>query len=353
MRRYIPQFLKYPLISLYIFWHLLLKGKKAKGIVVNLVGVLPPEGSKVIIHGGKPKFLHIREKFGDSWKHFNIAYFGSSSLPFAPKIWIRLYKLFGVKVAWNQNGVAYPALYSPEVVEHINTLLSPIHLCDYVIYQSEFVKRCADIYLGKFKGPSTVIINPVDTTKFKPRDLPLENEPLTIIMLGNHFESRERMEVSIDALKILRNKGMKLKLILIGTPDYEINEDWIEKLGPYLQEKAPQIFQAAHLFLHLKYLDPCPITVIEALSSGLPVVGQRNGGMPELVGEEAGILLSVPDDYESLHYPTKEDVAQAIENVSQNLSHFRQEARKRALQFDKEPWLKKHEEIFTKLLDEE
>ena len=39
--------------------------------------------------------------------------------------------------------------------------------------------------------------------------------------------------------------------------------------------------------------DPCPMTVVEALADGLPVLGSARGGIPELVGEEAALP---PDD---------------------------------------------------------
>ncbi|MEK7148023.1 MAG: glycosyltransferase family 4 protein [Patescibacteria group bacterium] len=329
-----------------------MRGSPAKNkILVNLAGILPPPGSNQIIHGGKPKFLHIRERFGDSWKHFNIAYFGSSSLPFAPTIWMRIYKLFGVKVAWNQNGIAYPAVYPEKIVKRINNLLMPIHLSDYVIYQTEFVKRCADKYLGEFKGLSSIIINPVDTHHFKPREIPPPQEPLVIIMLGNHFESKERMDVSIRALKILREKGVDLKLMIIGRIQYDIEEDWIEKRGAYLQKDAPTLIQQAHIFLHLKYMDPCPITVLEALSCGLPIVALNNGGLPEMVDDNSGVLVSVLEDFEKLHYPSAEEVADAIIKIKDNYKGYSEAARNRAVKlFDKGRWLDKHREIFDKLL---
>jgi glycosyltransferase involved in cell wall biosynthesis len=40
--------------------------------------------------------------------------------------------------------------------------------------------------------------------------------------------------------------------------------------------------------------DPCPMTVIEALADGLPVLGSDRGGLPELVGEDAGLPVEDP-----------------------------------------------------------
>lgn len=342
-----PKILKYPLIFLYILFRLVLRGKPSNKITLNLARVMPAPGQ--IVHGGKVKLIALRERFGDTWKHFNIAYFVSSGLPPQPLTWIMVYKKFGVKVVWNQNGFAYPALYPPEVVSRIHHLFKPMRKCDYVIYQSEFTKRCANKFLGAYIGNSCVLINPVDTEKFIPAPTAQPVEPFTIIMAGNHFESEERMRVSLEAVHLVRKKGINAKLIVTGRTEREFTEPWIEKVGAFTQEEAPALYRKAHILLHLKYLDPCPTNVLEALATGLPVVGQENGGMPELVGD-AGILLSSSEDFERLHYPSTEAVAEAILKVRENLTEFSTKARSQALRFDKKIWLEKHEEIFNSLL---
>lgn len=348
MSRYIPTFLKYPLIIVYVFLRCVTRGMPDKTLTLNLAGVLPSAKSNNIVHGGKVKLLHLREQFGDTWRKFNIAYFVSSGLPFAPAIWIKIYKFFGVKIVWNQNGVAYPA-WAEEKTSRINSLLRPIHKADYVIYQTEFTKQCADKFLGKYMGPNSVLINPIDTKRFSPLPSPLATEPLTIIMSGHHFESKERLRISIEAVRSLRKKGTEVKLIVIGNTQELPHEDWIEEIGKFTQDEAPRIYHRAHILLHLKNLDPCPTFVLEALASGLPVVGLGNGGMPELVGQDSGILIPTPENFDKFQYPTPDEVVEAIIKVRDNLREFSQNARKQSLKFDKEIWLQKHEEIFKKL----
>lgn len=348
--KFIPAPLKRPLIFLYVFSRCLMHVSASGKAVLNLSGVLPPIGSSKIVHGGKVKLLALRERFGDSWRNFNLAYFVSSGLPFGADLWIKIYKKFGIKVIWNQNGVAYPALYPQAIVERVNGLMKPIHGSDYVVYQTEFTKRCADKFLGVFQGPSSILINPVDTKVFKPRQDPLPIEPLVILMLGNHFESEERMTASLEPLRTLRDQGTNLKLIIIGRTEKDFQEDWIEKHGAYLQSEAPALFQSAHLFLHLKYLDPCPTGVLEALASGMPIIGSRSGGMPELVNDASGVLLAVQEDFERLHYPSKNAVVEAILQIRSNLVEFSTQARKQAEKFNKEIWLERHREIFNSLI---
>lgn len=350
IRKFIPKPIKYILTALYVFVRTLLCRASIKKPGLNLADILSPAGSKKIVHGGKVKLLHLRERFGDTWRRFNIVYFVSSALPFAPALWIKIFKLFGVKVIWNQNGVAYPALYPPETVSGINGILSSIHLSDYVVYQSKFCQNSADKYLGVFKKHSSVIYNPVDIHHFIPRATPLPIEPLVIIMTGNHLESEERVSIALRAIKQLRGQEAETRLIIIGKIDRDFNEEWIEKRGAFTQEEAPALFQSAHILLHLKYLDPCPTIVLEAMACGLPVIGSASGGTPELVDEKSGVLISVAEDFEKLHYPSADEVVDAIKKIRSNYLEYSKSARGRSIRFDKEQWLKKHEEIFHDLL---
>ena len=348
IRRYIPKFLKYPLVIIYILFRCIARGLPDKKVALNLAGVLPNASSDKIIHGGKVKLLYLREYFGDTWKRFNLAYFVSSGLPFAPVIWIRIYKLFGVKIVWNQNGVAYRA-WAGEKTSLINSLMKPIHEADYVIYQTEFTKRCADRFLGKFMGPRTVLINPVDTKQFSPPSFSLPIEPLTIIMSGHHFESKERLKMSLEAVRELIKRGIEAKLIVIGNTQELPKEKWLEEIGKFTQRDAPGLYHRAHILLHLKNLDPCPTFVLEALACGLPVVGLANGGMPELVDQKSGILIATPENFEKFQYPTPDEIVVAIIKIRENLQDFSLNARKQSLKFDKEIWLKKHEGILKNL----
>ena len=79
---------------------------------------------------------------------------------------------------------------------------------------------------------------------------------------------------------------------------------YIQINNTYLQIDAPTIYQKHEVYINLKYLDPCPNAVIEALSCGLPVIYSNSGGTPELVGNNAGIGLSVDINWEK-NYSSK------------------------------------------------
>jgi glycosyltransferase involved in cell wall biosynthesis len=117
---------------------------------------------------------------------------------------------------------------------------------------------------------------------------------------------------------------------------------------------AVRLLHQGHLLLHTKYNDPCPRLVVEALSCGLPVIYSATGGVPELVGDKAGIGVPGPLDWEMDHPPAPKDLAEAVLAVAVRRSEFAGEARRRAvMHFDVRTWLDRHQQIFQKLLAEE
>jgi len=64
-----------------------------------------------------------------------------------------------------------------------------------------------------------------------------------------------------------------------------------------LRTDIPQLLAAADLFLLTSISEGIPVTLIEAMAAGLPIVSTRVGGVPEIVIEgETGVLAEAGDD---------------------------------------------------------
>jgi glycosyltransferase involved in cell wall biosynthesis len=97
-------------------------------------------------------------------------------------------------------------------------------------------------------------------------------------------------------------------------------------------------------------MDPCPSAVIEAMACGLPVVYPASGGTVELVGGVAGVGVPHPESWERDEPPPPEALAEAVIQVLAARSAYAAAARKRAVErFSLEPWLDRHEELFSEL----
>lgn len=312
-------------------------------------------------HGGMVKFQWMQDLFPNSPDLFNILYMVSSQPPTGAEHIAKTAKKIGAKFFWNQNGVAYPGWYGWRYKDRNKVMASVLHQADYVFYQSEFCKMAADKFLGPISAPSEILYNPIDTEVFVPASLP--HPGLNLLLAGNQYQFY-RLEAAVKTLALVRKHHPESRLMITGKlnwlPDpqetQKIAQDLIESLdvaeavdflGTYTQAEAPQIFAKAHILLHTRYNDPCPTVVLEALASGIPVVYSHSGGVPELVGEQAGIGIPAKLDWETEQPPAPEALAEAILTISHNHSQYAQAARQRALsKFDIKPWLKRHQEVF-------
>mgnify|MGYP001826750880 CR=1 FL=1 len=333
-----------------------------EGIYLNYAGGLSPDQDG-IVHGGRVKLIHLAEKFPEQAGRCNILYLVSSAVPQYAEILIKHIKERGGRIVWNQNGVAYPAWDKDNHKTTNSRLASLLHMADYVVYQSEFCRLSADRYLGKVNVPSKVLYNPVDTKLFSPSENPPSLDTWQLLVTGTHLQP-DRVLLILKTLALLKNKGQDTKLTIagrLGWPDGEKETlDTIEQLkltgnvellGSYTQDQAAGIYQSAHILFHIKYKDPCPTVPIEAMSCGVPVIGSLSGGMPELVSDEGGVLLEVPDVWDTMCYPKPEELVEAVIKVMGDIGNWRQKARQRAVRhFRKDHWLKQHHQIFTELL---
>lgn len=299
-------------------------------------------------HGGAVKFQALDGAFPNSPRDFNVLYLGSSTLPADAPMLIRLARKRRAAVLWNQNGVAYRGWHGPGWEQLNAPLARGLHAADHVIYQSEFCKLSSDRFLGE-PSPARweVLHNPVDTTRFAPAEA-LPQQP-TLLLAGNRMQPY-RLDVALRTLELLPPEW---RLLVAGPVPAGVDAtslpDRVELAGWYTQRDAPALFRRAHLLLHPKYNDPCPTFVLEAMACGLPVVHSASGGVPELVGD-TGVGVPAPLDWERDHPPAPDELRDAVLDAMRRRDDLAALARRRVVeQFDLQPWLARHRELFAEL----
>jgi glycosyltransferase involved in cell wall biosynthesis len=342
-----------------------LAGRAPGGPPGVFYGLSSLPSSREFVHGGLVKVQRMQSRWPNTVGRFNTLYMVSSAMPPAARWWAALAKRRGATFIWNQNGTSSPAWEGGNWRETNDTMRPLLRAADHVFYQSEFCKQAADRFLGPPTGAWEVLHNSVDTRVFVPRPTPLPENPLMLLLGGNQSELY-RFETAAATLGVLVRRGMDARLLVSGRlrwsrdPDRAMREareivdrerlaDRVEFTGPYTQEEALPLLHRAHLLLHTKYNDPCPGIVIEALACGLPVVYSASGGVPELVGEEAGVGVPVESSFDRMIPPDPEALADGVERVRASLGRYSRAARDRAVErFDIEPWLARHAEVFER-----
>lgn len=320
-------------------------------------------------HGGMVKVQHMQRHFPNTPAGYNTIYLVSSQLPRGCQSLIRPARRKGVALVFNQNGVAYPAWHGPGWERTNRPLARLLHAADHVFYQSEFCRRSADRYLGRRCGPSEVLYNPVDTDHYHPRpraDTAVRQAGLTLLLGGNQYQAY-RLRSALETLAELRKQRNDIRLIVAGELRWardtvaceRLAQSWVKELGieehvtwtgPYTQHQAVDIYHSADILLHTQYNDACPGVVLEAMACGLPVVHSTSGGVPELVGEEAGQAVPVEQTWGREVLPDPQAFARAVLAVAKALPAYANGARRRAVErFNLQSWLQRHEEVFDQL----
>lgn len=198
---------------------------------------------------------------------------------------------------------------SDERLAKVNTLAHT------TIFQSEFSRWVTTIKypLVKVEGPT--IFNPVDTKLFSPTGSKV-NLPSGVKICGAAWSTN--CMKGLWQMPLLAENNPDIQFVVCGKHSPFPNLPNLQIMGPVTREKMAAVMRSCDLFLNLSLNDPCPNVVIEALSSGLPVLYINSGGTPELVGN-AGIALTI------------DTFRDAFETVIDDLSHYKQLARQRAL----------------------
>lgn len=147
-----------------------------------------------------------------------------------------------------------------------------------------------------------VIHNGVDINKFKPAadkrkvkaELGFNPDDLAIVSVGRLY-ARKGLFTLIESMPQVVKQFPKAKFIISGKGQSDemrkltahaeklVVKDNIVFTGYYPDKKLPKLYQAADIFAFSTFYEHHPFAVLEALSTGLPVVTTTVGGIPETI----------------------------------------------------------------------
>lgn len=154
-------------------------------------------------------------------------------------------------------------------------------------------------FYGMKKECVPVIYNGIDLSRCIPKES-YEAETVRIVHIGR-FNRQKNHRGLLDAFALLLKTCPNCCLDLLGDgelrPEMEryVKELGVEDKVRFLgnQQNVYPYLHAADIFLLPSHFEGMPMTIIEAMGTGLPVVATRVGGVPDMFTDgKSGILTS-------------------------------------------------------------
>jgi len=204
-------------------------------------------------------------------------------------------------------------------------------------------------FLG-LKDTIKVIPNAIDTNKFKPN---IKHREDYILYVGR-LVRRKGVHILIKATKILRDMGFTNRVLIAGRGYFEhylkllaSEIDNILFLGEVSEYRKTKLYAGAKIFVLPSIVgESFGVVLLEALSSGTPVVATNVGGVPEVVKNGSEGFLVDPGEPHKL----AEAIAEILSSEELWLK-MSINARKKAVEkFSIETVGRLYEQIYTEAL---
>jgi N-acetyl-alpha-D-glucosaminyl L-malate synthase BshA len=214
----------------------------------------------------------------------------------------------GVPYIVTLHGSDVTILGSDPAYHSINTL--SVERADAVTAVSSFMAREAYERLG-LNRDIQVIPNFVDSTVFSPAPCESSENNLGgdfVIIHVSNFRPVKRIQDLIYAMKIISKEAPRARLVLVGDgPERHNVERLISQLE--LKEKViltgfrsniPNLLRCSDAVVICSETESAPLTLLEGLSCGLPVVATNVGGIPEILQDGVNGFLVEPKHPEDI-----------------------------------------------------
>jgi glycosyltransferase involved in cell wall biosynthesis len=144
-----------------------------------------------------------------------------------------------------------------------------------------------------------VVPNGVDLARFAQPAEPVRGRVLVVGRLAR----QKRPDLAVEVARLLRGRVEGFELHFVGDGPLRteterlVTEAGVGDCVRFLGNRpdVPALLAGAACVLLTSDYEACPMTVLEALAAGVPVVATRVGGVPELVSEETGALAEAGD----------------------------------------------------------
>ena len=262
-------------------WVGAIKGLRA---VARLMAYLP----RLWRAAGRARLFHVMANSGWSWHLFA-----------APAVWVARMRRCPVIVNYRggeaEEFFAHSFFWVKTTLDRANAVVVP----------SSFLQR-----VFEDRGVTVSIVpNIIDLKRFSPRKSPSSIRTPHLIVTRN-LEAIYDVATAIRAFSIVQRRFSTASLSIAGSGPEEHKlkalvrelhlEGRVTFLGRLDNQLIAELYSRADIMLNASLVDNMPISILESLASGVPVVSTGAGGIPHLVQHEKTALLVPVRDAEAM-----------------------------------------------------
>lgn len=208
--------------------------------------------------------------------------------------------------------------------EKMTYLLTPfLYLCQKmylsrsrnIIFVSDYVKN---MVCSKYNLSSNInlIHMGVDTDEFSPKKsrelndfFPRLSDVSPIVLFAGRLTALKGIYVLAKAMREIVLRNSEVHFVFAGSGNIDLSRimkseaipnNRYSVLGNIDRKRLPSLFASSSIFVLPSFIESCPLSVLEAMSSEALVIASNVGGVPEIIDNEFNGILLPPGDHKRL-----------------------------------------------------
>jgi len=235
---------------------------------------------------GRVDVIHLMANSGWAWHLFA-----------APAIWIG--RLRGVPVIVNYRGGE-----AESFLERQGAWVRPTLRCAFaVVVPSSFLESV----FRRARIATEIVPNIIDLGRFYPADVPAARRH---VIVTRNLEDIYDIPTALRAFAAIRGVYRDAAMTVAGSGPARAGleelclalgiVDAVQFSGRLDNERIAELYRTADLVLNPSTADNMPISLLEAMASGVPIVSTNVGGIPHLAASHGNMLLVPPKDPQAM-----------------------------------------------------
>lgn len=206
-------------------------------------------------------------------------------------------KVFRIPVVITEHFSAFPRKILSK--REINKAKFAFKRAQYVLPVCKSLQEAIEFY--GIKASFKIIPNAVDTSVFYYDASIKKDENFKQVLFVGLLSPQKGLEYLLRACRELKDKRHDIIINIIGDgPNRQEYErlanglgisDVVKFHGIKTKKEIADFMRRSHIFILTSLYENLPCVLIEALTSGLPIVATNVGGIPEIINENVGILV--------------------------------------------------------------